>query len=158
METTLKLLQEYWIGALILIVLLVFTTWTITYIFTRLSQIFGWGNYKDAQKSEERSSSYLIADFFSNLINDFRHLLALLLIIIFFIILMYSMVTAKTHNDLIDVIKTIVASLGTLVGSVIGYYYGEARNKKEGAESPTINIVQNAADPEKPITPLKTKD
>jgi len=70
---------------------------------------------------------FLAGDFITRLINDFRHLLALIIVLIFGLALAYAMYKADgSLPGIRDALQAVSATLGGLVGSVIGYYYGES--------------------------------
>ena len=115
-------------GCLFLLVLLV--QW--------LAWIFHLGRFKllaDARR-EERTSQlrFVIADFFVKVIDDFRHLLALVLLLIFMLTLGAVLVWAPTFKDVKEGLQVVVAALGGLVGSMIGYYFGESAGKGKTPE------------------------
>ncbi len=105
----------------------------------------GTGTGDGSRRSDLR---YVIADFFVKLINDFRHLLALLLVVIFALTLVFMLSRAgsadktKTMADMTDALQVVVATLGGLIGSILGYYFGESavlkkRDEGDGGDSGT---------------------
>jgi di/tricarboxylate transporter len=93
-----------------------------------LTWLLGWGRFRNPTPRNRRDSLRLVfSDAMVKIINDFRHLLALVIVVIFATVLWYVML--KTSGDaetMNDAIQTVVASLGGLVGSIIGYYFGES--------------------------------
>lgn len=86
---------------------------------------------------------YVVVDFFVKIINDFKHLLALIIVLIFAWVLIYSVVHAVSYDvsmpeqnfsQLKDVMQAVVASLGGIVGSIIGYYFGESAAKNKDSQ------------------------
>lgn len=69
---------------------------------------------------------YVFSEGLVKIIDDFRHFLALIIMLIFAGIIVYAMVKADTHAMRMDALKGVVAVLGGLVGSIIGYYFGES--------------------------------
>ena len=81
-------------------------------------------------RSDQRPSGsgrYILADLIVKIIDDFRHLLALIIVAIFALALGYVMVkTSNQYDQLKGGIEVVVASLGGIVGSILGYYFGES--------------------------------
>jgi hypothetical protein len=74
-----------------------------------------------------QSTVYIIGNFITTLIDDFRHLLALIIVLIFGAALAYAMYKADgSLPGIRDALQAVAATLGGLVGSIIGYYYGES--------------------------------
>ncbi|MEE9552965.1 MAG: hypothetical protein V3W18_01610 [candidate division Zixibacteria bacterium] len=72
-------------------------------------------------------------------------MLALIIITIFAIALIFAMVHATTTNkDLSDAIQGVVASLGGLIGSIIGYYFGESAASRAAAPSDEEIFADNS--------------
>jgi hypothetical protein len=117
-----------------------------------LSWIRRWGRFRPPAGAEaiapitkEPSSiAHLIMRFFTTIISEFRHLLALLIFLLFAGVLTYSVIVASRASantaEMIDsvstVIQAVVASLGGLVGSIIGYYFGESTARSARQELP----------------------
>lgn len=120
-----------------------------------LAWIFRLGRFKvpPGTQPEERTSQlrFVIADFFVKVIDDFRHLLALLILLIFAVILGAVLVWAPTFKDVKDGLQAVVAALGGLVGSIIGYYFGESAAIKGqaagGQPAPIAGAVPPATQP-----------
>src|SRR5437660_1223103 len=63
----------------------------VAVVLRYLAWIFGWGRFGGGQSPPTTGASrtadgrigFVVAEFFANLINDFRHLLALILVLIF---------------------------------------------------------------------------
>lgn len=110
-----------------------------------------------------RAARFILTEAATKLINEFRHLLALLIIVIFSFALAFSLIKAGslTTGSAVDNMKEalggVVATLGGLVGSIIGYYFGESSVVKptepKPAGSPGTEAVQkppkDQADPNK---------
>jgi Mn2+/Fe2+ NRAMP family transporter len=94
------------------------------------------------------------------IINDFRHLLALIIVLIFAFALGYSLikaasaVTNATSPTMIDNMKealqAVVATLGGLVGSIIGYYFGESSVVKSPDSKPADTGLGKSAPVQEP--------
>jgi type IV secretory pathway VirB2 component (pilin) len=118
---------------------------------------FGWGRFsRDAVGARPKSENLRY------LINDFRHLLALILVLIFGCALVYTLVQASGEMDKIkEALQAVTSSLGGLVGSIIGYYFGESKGRASanegGAEGPPEVPPQMpvAAGPAPDMTPAR---
>jgi type IV secretory pathway VirB2 component (pilin) len=128
--------------ALCLAVLAIVACWT-----------FGWGRFRrDASANRPKSENlrYLITAALTKIINDFRHLLALILVVIFGCALVYTLVQAGSDMAQIkEALQAVTSTLGGLVGSIIGYYFGESKgrasNADGGAEGPVEVPPDNPA-------------
>ncbi len=127
-------LEDHSTGIMIFILMLVSFVIIIRWLF----QIFAIGKYSNKSKSDneqETSITYILTRSLVNIVDDFRHFLALLIVILFIVLIIVAMWGAKDgKNDfqnMMDAMQLVIASLGGLLGSIIGYYYGEsaARNK-----------------------------
>lgn len=99
-----------------------------------LAWIFNKGRYsrpKDSSQSPVRNSiRFLLAEALAKIINDFRHLLALILVSIFGIALFYVMLKAGgSFDNMLEGVQAVAAALGGLIGSIMGYYFGESSAK-----------------------------
>ena len=93
---------------------------------------------------------YVAANFFVEIINDFRHLLALVMVLLFAVALaigMYPGVRAWDVQKLATGIQAVAAALGGLIGSIIGYYFGESAATRTNAR-PTGDTAPRQAAPE----------
>lgn len=99
---------------------------------------------------------FVTAEFFVRLINDFRHLLALVMVFMFALALFGAMLPGFLQRDISmikDGLQAVAAALAGLIGSIIGYYFGEsAAAKKEQEPRTSIDSsqppVQGAPAPE----------
>jgi len=139
-------------GTLVFLVLLVVSTALFVWVVQKVCWIGEFGRYKHLPRTIQAESSVgvIISAFFAKLIDEFRHLLALLIFLLFAGVLVYGVAVASSGvagtarlEAIEKVIQVIVASLGGLVGSIMGYYFGEARGKVPPAAPP----VQGPAAP-----------
>lgn len=86
---------------------------------------------------------YLVTEALTKIINDFRHLLALILVVIFAAALAYSLGRAEDLDEIKEALQAVAATLGGLVGSIIGYYFGESKGRmaQAAAESRTAALA-----------------
>jgi hypothetical protein len=80
--------------------------------------------------------------FFTTIIDDFRNFLALVLMGIFvlaMVLMLWPSLASEegTYDNLKDGLQTVVACLGGLVGSIIGYYFGESAAAKAKGDDGT---------------------
>ncbi len=124
MSDFLKFLENHATG-IYLIILCVFT---FILAINWLAKIFSWGAYqkRNAERNDQSKLSYVISRFFVNIIDDFKHLLAIIVVIIFTTLIIYSMTAGDTFDDKMEALQLVIASLGGLLGLIIGYYFGES--------------------------------
>ncbi|HEX7721216.1 MAG TPA: hypothetical protein VF397_03605 [Pyrinomonadaceae bacterium] len=133
------------------ILLFIFVLFAGAFLLQWLAWIFARGRFtRDAMSTtgtgtgdgSVKPSGFVLTEAAVKIINEFRHLLALLIIVIFAFALAYSLIKAGslTTGDAITNLKGalegVVATLGGLVGSIIGYYFGESSktNKSDASE------------------------
>ncbi|WKN42497.1 hypothetical protein [Tunicatimonas pelagia] len=136
MSNFLKFLENHATG-IYLIILCVFS---LILAINWLAKIFSWGVYQEinTERNAQSKLSYVISRFFVNIIDDFKHLLAIIIVIIFTALIIYSMTAGDTFDDKMEALQLVIASLGGLLGSIIGYYFGES-----AARTSTPKVVDN---------------
>ena len=99
--------------------------------------MFAWGRYAPDKRARgggrETTMRYLSGVFFARIITEFRHFLALVIVILFGFTLALVTIPAAIDNDLesmVSGIQAVAAGLGGLLGSVIGYYFGESTARR----------------------------
>ena len=97
---------------------------------------------------QQDTLSYVVGMFFVNLINDFKHLLALVIVIVFASLIIYSMTTTDIFKEKMEALQLVVASLGGLLGSIIGYYFGESAATK--SQTKTIDKTTSVSTDQPP--------
>ncbi len=150
MDRLFTFMQTYRSG----ILLFIFSLAAFVALVQWFAWIFGFGRFKDYEFSEDKPIRVVIADFVSKIIYEFRHLLALLIVLMFFFALAYSLIKAgslptgpdspSTVDNMKNALQAVVATLGGLVGSIIGYYFGESSAKA----SPSTDNVAMKPTPE----------
>lgn len=103
----------------------------------------------------------LFSGAFVKIVNDFRHLLALVIIGVFAIALGFSLWKAASLpatddpasviNNMKEALQAVVATLGGLVGSIIGYYFGESTAVKTSDTRTVTDIGGPAVQQPSPI-------
>lgn len=97
----------------------------------------------NAASAQKQNLRYIISDAIIKIVNDFRHLLALVIIGIFAVALCFTLFqTSPNLENMKEALQAVVATLGGLVGSIIGYYFGESAVIK-------AREAENATDPAK---------
>ncbi|MEP2935320.1 MAG: hypothetical protein ABJM06_06355 [Gilvibacter sp.] len=151
MKSLLEYLGDNYIGIVVFIIII----FSIIGALNWMARIFRWGRYKtESQESDHLNGiTYVISVFFTNLINDFKHLLALIIVIIFTGLIIYSMAAGSNFDEKLEALQLVIASLGGLLGSIIGYYFGESAAR--GA-SPTVLTYGEASQGGDDFEPVET--
>ncbi len=136
-----------WRGILVLVLLLL----AMALLVQWLAWIFSWGRFRAARPARRDTLRYVFADLVVKIIDDFRHLLALVVILIFAIAMTYMLVlVAYEESNRIDAassaLQAVVSALGGLIGAIIGYYFGEKAGERAAA-GPTAPPPDRAAPP-----------
>lgn len=100
-----------------------------------LAKLFSWGRYKQPEIKSKGYGNliYMVTQFFANLINDFKHFLALVIVLIFAGLIIFSMAATDLFYQKMEALKLVIASLGGIMGTVIGYYFGESAARTNSA-------------------------
>ena len=151
MDTWLTHIDEHRTAVLLLVVL----ACTALAAAQWVSWMFALGRFNSTRPSAtksgqgERPLRYILALFFVQIVNDFRHLLALLLLSLFALVLVVAMWPGLKNDQLKEMtegLQAVAAALGGLIGSIVGYYFGEsaAKGRAPGGEAspPTPAPVQ----------------
>jgi len=102
---------------------------TLVLLVQWFAWIFSKGRFQRSNVTPRRQDSlrYVFSDAVVKIVNDFRHLLALIVVLIFAIALAYSLWEANGDiANIKEALTAVTATLGGLVGSIIGYYFGES--------------------------------
>lgn len=101
-----------------------------------LSWIFRWGRFSQ-ESPKAKSIRFLLAELAASIINEFRHLLALVLVLLFGGVLAFGLVKAGDDaQEISAVLQAVASSLGGLIGAIIGYYFGESAGSRRAADEP----------------------
>jgi hypothetical protein len=120
----LNFLEAQRVGILVLLLILIATGALVNWVL----YMFGWGRYHGPVSTDSKLI-YVLANFFVKIIDDFRHLLALLIAIVFAAALFTAMWPGMMKQDvklIQEGLQGVAAALSGLLGSVIGYYFGES--------------------------------
>ena len=126
---------------LVLVVLGVLLNW--------LLWMFRWGRFRGTSPQTDTRLRLVLTEFFTKLIDDFRHLLALVVVLLFALTLFLAIwpgLHSGKLNDLKDGVQAVAAALGGLIGSIIGYYFGESAGSRTRQPS-GLNDAQTTASP-----------
>jgi|SRR5579863_1961519 len=101
--------------------------------------MFGWGRFRrdpagPGASTKDSKLRFVLANFFVAIVNDFRHFLALVIAVLFASTLFGAMLPGLLKgsvNDVKDGLQAAAAALGGLMGSIIGYYFGESAATKK---------------------------
>ena len=143
-------LQIYRSGIFLLVLLLASAAFLVQWF----AWIFGVGRFGNVA-TPGKTVSFVFSEFTFKIINEFRHLLALLVVVIFSFALGYSLIKAgslptstgspSVIDNMKEALQAVVATLGGLVGSIIGYYFGES------------SVGKTVQPPATPLPPPDTK-
>ena len=116
-----------------LVVVILFIQW--------IAWLFSIGRFKIqiiSPRNRSDSIRFLLADLMVKIINDFRHFLALIMVAIFGLVLTYSLIKyATSSEELTKVLQAVISTVGVLIGTIIGYYFGETAGKKSSGDVDT---------------------
>ncbi len=128
-------------GVWVFVILMLFTVLVLQWVFW----IFGWGRFSQ-RAPVSQGVRFIIADLAANIINDFRHLLALLIILIYGGVMAFGLVRAGADVESVgNVLQAVSSSLGGLIGAMIGYYFGESAGRRRTfSESRAIGDVEQS--------------
>ena len=143
MNSLFTFLQTYRSGILLLLLILA----AIVFFIQWLAWIFNRGRFSKPTTPTSRAElRFIFSEATEKIINDFRHLLALLIVLIFAFALAYSLFKAASVetnaasptlvDNMKEALQAVVATLGGLVGSIIGYYFGESSVAKGSDTKP----------------------
>jgi len=124
----LNFLADHSVGILLLLLILIASASVTNWLLW----MFGLGRYKGPLPASSKIR-FVLADFLVKIINDFRHLLALVIVLLFSGALLIAMWPGMMKQDvtlLRDGLQSVAAALGGLLGSVIGYYFGESAARR----------------------------
>ena len=119
------------------ILLLLFILASIVFFVQWIMWALGRGRFGRTPPADSKNAlRFIFSDAAVKIINDFRHLLALIIVLIFAFALGYALIKAAsiqtnaqsptTIANIKEALQAVVATLGGLVGSIIGYYFGES--------------------------------
>jgi hypothetical protein len=138
------------------IIIFLLSTFVVILFLDWIAKIFSIGKYRNLPKDGSSSSLvYVFSQLLVKIITDFRHFLALVLVLIFAIALGVAFsfanhTPAEGENridNLVKALQAVVATLGGLVGSIVGYYFGESAGRRNNS----ANQGQAIEDPSPPI-------
>lgn len=92
--------------------------------------IFGIGRFKPERKKKNGDTAdnphirYIIANLLVNIINDFRHLLALVIVSVFAVTL-FVVLYKNSASEISAAMQSVSSTFGGLIGAIIGFYFGE---------------------------------
>lgn len=96
--------------------------------------IFALGRFYQARyyrRGYDHGVWQIIIDFFANVIDDFRHLLALAFVLIFASTLGFCLFKAGGNlKEITNMLQAVVGTFGGLMGAIIGFYFSEKRHSQ----------------------------
>jgi len=137
-----------------IVVVILFIQW--------IAWLFSLGRFNvQIASPRKRSDSirFLLTDLMVKIINDFRHFLALIMVAIFGIVLIYSLTTyATSSKELTNVLQAVISTVGVLIGTIIGYYFGETAGKKSSGDIDTSEKEDPVLPDDSEIKPVEIPD
>jgi len=137
MEDFFKFFENNYTGIIYFLLSLVVVILLVQWI----AWVFSIGRFKVQKLSPGKRSDrlrFLIADLMVKIINDFRHFLALIMVTIFGLVLFYSLINyAGNSEEVTKVLQAVISTIGVLIGSIIGYYFGESAGIKSAKDNDT---------------------
>lgn len=132
------------------IFVLILIAFAVVSLLQWIAWLFAWGRFRPLKPGDTSSVPAdttirkALVDLLGKIIYEFRHLLALVIVIMFALTLFLVIYAGWPDLEKIkDGVQVVVASLGGLVGSIIGYYFGEsAAERRYGAPPEKPKPVQ----------------
>ena len=158
MENFFKFFATNYVGIIYffmsLVVVILFIQW--------IAWLFSLGRF-NAQIASPRKRSdsirFLLTDLMVKIINDFRHFLALIMVAIFGLVLIYSLTKyANSSEELTNVLQAVISTVGVLIGTIIGYYFGETAGKKSSGDIATSENEDTVLPDDSEIKPVEIPD
>ncbi len=121
-------------GIYVLMAILAFVVLLIQW----LAWIFKWGRFKSAPAGTGPgySTKDIMFTYLATLASDFKFVLATLIFGIFSVVLLIALFT---QSDFANALQAVMSTLGGLVGTIVGYFFGEKAGQAEsgrGAAAP----------------------
>lgn len=152
MEALLSAVEEHKIGVIILVVSIAI----LLYVLRRFLQAFGVGR-KSRKVIEARIQfQAVISQVIMKIIDQFRHFLAALVVVIF-AILTITMVLV-IDNDRLGALQLIISAFTGLLGTVLGFYFGEKSKTPVSSFEEVItdeDLEQGDTEESEPIIPFE---
>lgn len=146
------------------IVVFLLSVFALLLLLKMAARIMGFGRYRHSDNTSS-STGYILTQLAVKIITEFRHFLALVLVLIFATALGYALYTAnKAANDpdaLSKSLQAVMSTLGGLVGSIVGYYFGEsaaARSNNRDTDSNGNPPTQRQPDNQPLVEALRPAD
>lgn len=150
---SIEYLQSHALGVFMLLV----SALTVAFLVQWILWAFGRGRFKRdreaGRKETPRADSirFVVADALVKIINYFRHLLALIVVGIFAGAIVWALtVSGQSAEEITNSLQAVVSTLGGLVGSIIGYYFGEARGQVRLPDEDVSGVQEEAQVPPPP--------
>jgi len=127
--------QGIWLFLLALATVAFFVHWT--------AWVLGRGRFDPRRGSRrEDQIQHVMADLLVKIIDDFRHLLALMVFLLFAVVLILAMLKATSFDQLKEAVSVVAAAMGGLIGTILGYYFGESAGRAKGAQNQPAEPVR----------------
>lgn len=148
MGSFLKFFEVNRFGIFVLLTILAF----LVFIIQWLAWIFKWGRFKGApaRPGPGYSTKDIMFTYLATLASDFKFVLATLIFGIFSIVLIIALFT---QPDFSKALQAVMSTLGGLVGTIVGYFFGEKAGQAENARGATApGAAAKGPGPAQPFT------
>ena len=138
MQNFLTFLDQNSSGLFVLAVAILFMILVVQW----LAWIFHIGRYKKqdgavaSNSNREKTTQFVFGEFLAKVISDFRNLLAVLIVLFFGLVLAFAVFRSANQTEMASALQAVMSTLGGLVGSIVGYYFGESAVKSAGTTTP----------------------
>ncbi len=130
----------------------------VTLLLQWVCWISGWGRFaRSASGPGRQELRVVVTDFLVKIIDDFRHLLALIVVLVFVVVLVVVLWPGMMGGNVASMeegLKSVVASLGGLIATILGYYFGESAGARRASrEAPPVTEQMPVMPPPGPARP-----
>jgi hypothetical protein len=88
---------------------------------------------------------YVLANFLVNIVNDFRHLLALIIVSVFAFAL-FAVIYKDPPGGISTAMQSVSSTFGGLIGAIIGFYFGEKTGSREDQNSTSSSGIEEQSE------------
>lgn len=138
----------------------------LVFMIQWITWIFAWGRFSNPPQtagstlqSPFKPIAHVLADLFVKVIDDFRHLLALIVIVMFALTLAYVMIRASSPDEIQKGLSAVTSTLGGIIGVILGYYFGESAGRTNGksttASAQTDLEIDSGPEQDEQIEPIE---
>jgi len=126
----------------VLVILSGFLFFTVGVTLSYICWNFRLGRFQDGDNPKDGDFGYIVKTLLSLISSEFRHLLALIIVGVFAIVLFLALIMGYYKDGLTGIkegLQVVTSTLGGLVGSIVGFYFGTARDSLRSGPPPVVN-------------------